>query len=86
MHACMAMSRLQTLQKDDIHSKSSLHGHAGVYFNIKGWSPKLDTHIFEELEKQKVLADDEVRKKIIFSQSCLLVAIQGCILMLMVGA
>ena len=47
---------------------------------------KIDKDIFEELENQKVLADDKVYKKMFFSQSRLYMAMQGCILMLGVVA
>ena len=30
------------------YSKSSLHGHVGVHFDVKGWRPKIDKDIFEE--------------------------------------
>ena len=42
--------------------------------------------IFEEPENQKVFLDYKVPKKMIFSQSRITMAIQGCILMLRVGA
>ena len=38
--------------------------------------------IFEEPENQRVLADDEIYKKMFFSQSRLLMAMQGCYLVL----
>ena len=27
---------------------TSLHGHAGVHFDVKEWSPKIDIHLFKE--------------------------------------
>ena len=41
--------------------------------------------IFEEPENQRVLLDLKIYKKMIFSQSRLDMAMQGCILMLRVG-
>ena len=42
--------------------------------------------MFEEPENQRVFLDHEVLKKMIFSQSRLYMAMQGCILMLRAGA
>ena len=39
---------------------SSLHGHAGVLFGVKGWSQKIDMNIFEEPENQRLLVDDKI--------------------------
>ena len=55
-------------------------------FGVKGWSPKIDMDIFEEPENHKVLLDLEMNKKMIFSESRLDMAMQGCILVLRVGA
>ena len=62
--------------------QSCLHVHAGGHFYIKSWSPEIDTDILEEPENQRVFADDKVSKVMIFVQSCLYMAMQGCILML----
>ena len=40
--------------EDDFLSKSSLHGLAGVHFDVKGSSPKIDIDICEELENQSI--------------------------------
>ena len=57
------------------YPKSSLHGHAGVHFDVKGCSPKIDKDIFEEPENQRVFVDFKFFKKIFFIQSRLYVAI-----------
>ena len=44
-------------------SKSSLQGHTGVHFGVKGWGPIIDRDICEELENQKVFVDHKVHKK-----------------------
>ena len=82
----MAMQRRQSWHKDDFYSKSSLNGHAGVYFNIKGCGPKIDIDVFEEPENQISLADDKASKQMISIQSCLYMVMQECILMLRVRA
>ena len=64
----------------------SLHGHVGVHFSVKGWSPKIDMDIFEEPKNHRVFLDHKVWKKINFSESRLYMDMQGCILMLRVGA
>ena len=65
---------------------SSLHGHAGVHFDVKGWSPKIDMEISEEPENQRVFLDHEIHKKMLFIQSRLYMVMQGCSLMLRIGA
>ena len=57
-----------------------------MHFDVKGWSPKIDMDIFEEPENHKVLLDLKMNKKMIFSESRLDMAMQGCILVLRVGA
>ena len=57
-----------------------------MHFDVKGWSPKIDIDILEEPENQRVFADNNVSKVMIFVQSCLYMAMQGCIWMLRVGA
>ena len=37
--------------------KSSLHGHAGVHLDVKGWSPNINTDIFEEPKNEKKNVD-----------------------------
>ena len=34
----------------------SLHGHEGVLFYVKAWSPKIDIDIFEEPENQRIFS------------------------------
>ena len=65
---------------------SSLHGHAGVHFGVEGWSPKIDMNIFEEPENQRVFLDLKVCKKMNSSECLLYMAMQGCFLVLRVGA
>ena len=62
-------------QKDVFYSNSSLYGHAGMQFDVKGWSPKIDIDIFEEPKNQRVSLDQKVCKKMLFSQSRLYMAI-----------
>ena len=57
---------------------SSLHGHAGVHYNLKRWSPKIDIDIFEEPKNQRVLLDHKIHEKMIFSQSHVYMVMQGC--------
>ena len=38
---------------------TSLHGHARVHFDVKGWSPKIDIDLFKEPENQRIFADDK---------------------------
>ena len=56
-----------------------LHGHAEMYFDVKGWSPKIDIDIFEEPVNQRVFLDHKVPKKMFFLQSGLYMVMQGCI-------
>ena len=72
--------------KDDFYSMLSLHGHAGLRFDVKGWSPKIDLNIFEEPKNHRVFQDLKVCKQMIFSESRLYMARHGCILMLRVEA
>ena len=74
------------MQKDDFYSKTSLHDHAGVNFNVNGCSPKIDKDIFEEPGNQRVFVDHEVLKKMIFIQSHGHMAMQGRILFLRIAA
>ena len=78
--------RRYNTQKDDFYSKSSSHGHAGVHFGVKGWSPKIDMDCFEEPENQRVSLGNKICKKINFSEYRLYMAMQGCISVLRVGA
>ena len=57
-----------------------------MHFSVKGWSPKIDMDFFEEPENQRVFLDQKIFKNMIFSQSRLYMAMQGCILVLRVGA
>ena len=57
-----------------------------MQFGVKGWSPKIDMDLFEEPENQSVLLDLKIDKKMIFSQSRRYMTMQGCILVLRVGA
>ena len=57
-----------------------------VHIDVKGWNPKIDIDILEEPETQRVLAEDKVSTVMIFVQSCLYMAVQGCIFMLRAGA
>ena len=57
-----------------------------MHFDVKGWSPKIDVDIFEEPENHKVLVDLKMNKTMIFSESRLDMAIQGCNLVLRVVA
>ena len=57
-----------------------------MQFGVKGWSPKIDVDIFEEPGNQRVLLDLKMNKKIIFSESRLEMAMQGCNLVLRVGS
>ena len=57
-----------------------------MHFDVKGWNSKIDKDIFEEPENQRVLANDNVPKKMISTQNRLYMAMQGCIFMLRVGA
>ena len=63
-----------------------LHGNAEVRFGIDDCTRKIDIDIFEEPKNQRVFLDHKVWKKIIFSPSRLYMSMQGCILMLRVGA
>ena len=57
-----------------------------MHFDVKGWCPKIDMGFFEETENQRVFLDNKVCKKMNFSESRLYMAMQGCILMIRVGA
>ena len=57
-----------------------------MHFDVKGWSPKIDMDIFEEPKNHRAFLDHKVCKKINFSESRIYMAMQGCILMLRVGA
>ena len=56
-----------------------------MQFGVKGWSPKIDIDICEEPENPRVLVDLKIHKKMIFSESRLYMAMQGCIFMIRVG-
>ena len=57
-----------------------------MHFGVKGWNPKINMDILKEPDNQKVLLDHKKYKEMMFSQSRLSMAMQGCILVLRVGA
>ena len=57
-----------------------------MHFDVKGCKPKINRGIFEEPKNHRVFPDHKISKKMHFSESHLYMAMQGCILMLRVGA
>ena len=62
----MSLSIFKVHKKMFFYQKSSLHGHAGVHFDVKSWSPKIDIDICEEPKNQRVFLDHKVYKKKVF--------------------
>ena len=62
----------QPLKKFSQHVR--LHGHAGVHFNVKSWSTKIEMGIFGEPKNHRVFLDHKDCKKINFSESRLYMA------------
>ena len=76
----------ENVETDCYYAKKITRGRLGVVSDVKGWSPKIDIDFFEEFKTQRDFLGLKVCKNMILSESRLYMAMQGCDLVLRVGA